>query len=84
MYDKQLTFYVSVSCWLWFTVKWTVTDQLVQVVFDPGKIGERTDGHQTAQGKVEQLVAEKRDEPAVTVLRGRGEESQVMNIGDIS
>lgn len=55
------------------------TDQLVQVVLDPWKVGERTDGHQAAQSKVKQLVAEKRDEPAVAMLREAGEDSQVMN-----
>lgn len=45
------------------------TDQLVQIVFDPGQVGERADGHQAAQSKVKQLVAEKRNEPAVTMLR---------------
>ena len=44
------------------------TDQLAQVVLDPGQVGERTDGHQATQSKVKQLVAEKRDEPAVTML----------------
>lgn len=43
--------------------------QLVQIVFDPGQVGERADGHQAAQSKVKQLVAEKRNEPAVTMLR---------------
>ena len=42
---------------------------MVQVVLDPGKVGERTDGHQAAQSKVKQLVAEKWDEPAITMLR---------------
>lgn len=45
------------------------TDQLLQVVLDPRQVGERTDGHQAAQSKVKQLVAEERDEPAVTMLR---------------
>lgn len=44
------------------------TDQLVQVVLDPGQVSERADGHQAAESKVKQLVAEERDEPAVTVL----------------
>lgn len=47
------------------------TDQLLQVVLDPRQVGERTDGHQAAQSKVKQLVAEERDEPAVTMLRGK-------------
>lgn len=46
------------------------TDQLVQVVLDPRQVGKGTDGHQAAQGKVKQLVAEEWDEPAVTMLRG--------------
>lgn len=46
--------------------------QLVQVVLDPGQVGERTDGHQAAQSEVKQLVAEERDEPAVTVLKITG------------
>lgn len=50
------------------------TDQLVQVVPDPGQVGERADGHQAAQSEVEQLVAEKWDEPSVTVLRKRNKE----------
>ena len=49
---------------------WTVaSDQLVQVVLDPGQVGERADGHQAAQSEVKQLVAEERDEPSVTMLR---------------
>lgn len=52
------------------TRQWTVgTDQLLQVVPDPGKVSERTDGHQAAQSKVKQLVAEKWDEPSITVLK---------------
>lgn len=43
--------------------------QLVQVVLDPGQVGERADGHQAAQSEVKQLVAEKRDEPSVTMLK---------------
>lgn len=46
-----------------------MTDQLIQVVPDPGQVGERTDGHQAAQSKVKQLVAEERDKPSVTMLR---------------
>lgn len=46
------------------------TDQLVQVVLDPRQVGEGADGHQAAQSKVKQLVAEEWDEPAVTMLRG--------------
>lgn len=46
-----------------------MTDQLIQVVPDPGQVGERTDGHQAAQGEVKQLVAEERDEPSITMLR---------------
>lgn len=45
------------------------TDQLLQVVLDPRQVGERTDGHQAAQSKVKQLVAEERDEPAVAMLK---------------
>lgn len=48
----------------------TATDQLVQVVLDPRQVGERADGHQAAQSKVKQLVAEEWDEPAITMLRG--------------
>lgn len=55
------------------------TDQLVKVVLDPWQVGERTDGHQAAQSKVKQLVAEKRDEPTVTMLKETGGDSQVMN-----
>lgn len=49
------------------------TDQLLQVVLDPGQVGQRTDGHQAAQSKVKELVAEEGDEPAVTMLRERRE-----------
>ena len=45
------------------------THQLIQVVFNPGQVGQRTDGHQATQGKVKQLVAEEGYEPAVTVLK---------------
>lgn len=47
----------------------TGTDQLVQVVLDPGQVGEGADGHQAAQSKVKELVAEERDQPSVTVLK---------------
>lgn len=46
------------------------TDQLVQVVLDPRQVGERADGHQAAQSKIKELVAEERDEPAITMLWG--------------
>lgn len=46
------------------------TDQLVQVVLDPWQVGERADGHQAAQSKIKELVAEERNEPAITMLWG--------------
>lgn len=53
------------------------THQLIEVVLDPGQVGQGTDGHQTAQGKVKQLVAEEGDEPDITVLQKRtGEEGE--------
>lgn len=52
------------------------TDQLLQVVLDPRQVGERTDGHQAAQSKVKQLVAEERDEPAVAMLNQMREKRQ--------
>ena len=60
------------------------TDQLVQVVPDPGQVGERTDGYQAAQSKVKQLVAEKWDEPAVTMLRKvKTEEKKLLTSTDL-
>lgn len=59
------------------TAGWSeATDQLLQVVLDPRQVGEGTDRHQAAQSKVKQLVAEERDEPAVTMLKGTREKSQ--------
>lgn len=61
-------------------IVWSIaTDQLVQVVLDPRQVGERADGHQAAQSKVKQLVAEEWDEPAITVLRETGGHHQVAN-----
>ncbi|KAF3849994.1 hypothetical protein F7725_019713 [Dissostichus mawsoni] len=56
--------------------------ELVQVVLDPGKVGERADGHQAAQSKVKQLVAEKRDEPA-RIRNGRVSTVQTYSDGSI-
>lgn len=52
------------------------TDQLLQVVLDPWQVGKRADGHQAAESKVKQLVAEERDEPAVAMLKEKREKSQ--------
>lgn len=45
------------------------TDQLIQVVLDPGQVGEGADGHQAAQSEVKELVAEERDQPSITMLK---------------
>lgn len=50
-----------------------MTHQLLHVVLYPGQVGEGADGDQATQSKVKELVAEERDEPAVTMLRGEEE-----------
>lgn len=45
------------------------TYQLIQVILDSGQVGQRADGNQTTEHKVKELVTEKWDQPAYTMLR---------------
>lgn len=41
---------------------------MAKIVLDPGNIGERADGNKARKGKIEQQVAEERNQPSSTML----------------